>query len=72
MDSIDSHIAQLQSAIERAQSRGNQHQASHLEQQLADLQIYRAKHPGEQKDPTPLEVYCELHPQAPECLVYDD
>ncbi|MFZ9566356.1 MAG: CP12 domain-containing protein, partial [Vulcanococcus sp.] len=22
--------------------------------------------------PTPLEVFCDLNPDAPECLVYDD
>ncbi|MFZ9901400.1 MAG: CP12 domain-containing protein, partial [Vulcanococcus sp.] len=29
-------------------------------------------HPEETADPTPLEVYCDLNPQSPECLVYDD
>jgi hypothetical protein len=29
-------------------------------------------HPNEQKDPTPLELYCDLNPDALECRIYED
>jgi hypothetical protein len=44
----------------------------HLEGELKGLQEYKDHHPGDNHDPTPLEVFCDLNPDAPECLVYDD
>ncbi|MFM7854032.1 MAG: CP12 domain-containing protein [Flammeovirgaceae bacterium] len=29
-------------------------------------------HPEDLHDPTPLELYCDAHPDALECRVYDD
>jgi hypothetical protein len=44
----------------------------HLEAELQGLKEYKDHHPGDNHDPTPLEVFCDLNPDAPECLVYDD
>ena len=72
MENIESHLHQLKTALEQARQNGEKAEANHLEQELRDLETYQAHHPGDQKDPSPLEVYCELNPDAPECLVYDD
>lgn len=58
MENIDSHLARLRTELNQAQQSGETARMNHLTQEL--------------KDPSPLEVYCDLNPQAPECLVYDD
>lgn len=44
----------------------------HLEDELGALEQYQAKHPDDSHDPTPLELYCDLNPDALECRVYED
>jgi hypothetical protein len=44
----------------------------HLEEELKGLAEYKEHHPEDSHDPSPLEVYCDLNPEAPECRVYDD
>lgn len=44
----------------------------HLEDELEQLEKYHAKHPDDEHDPTPLELYCDEHPDASECRMYDD
>jgi hypothetical protein len=44
----------------------------HLEDELDSLEQYQINHPNEDKDPTPLELYCDLNPSALECKIYDD
>jgi hypothetical protein len=44
----------------------------HLEGELKGLEEYKSHHPEDSHDPTPLEVFCDMNPEAPECLVYDD
>jgi hypothetical protein len=44
----------------------------HTEEELKDLKSYKENHPGDQHDPTPLELYCDANPEALECRVYDD
>ncbi len=44
----------------------------HLEDELGSLEQYQVNHPNEDKDPTPLELYCDSHPEALECRVYDN
>ena len=70
--SLDAHLASLRSELEQARQSGNQAKVNHLEGELKDLEAYKAHNPEASQDPTPLEVYCDLNPQAPECLVYDD
>ena len=43
----------------------------HLQTELEDLTQYKQNHPNEEKDPTSLELYCDLNPDAPECRVYN-
>lgn len=44
----------------------------HLENEVSSLEQYQINHPDDDHDPTPLELYCELHPDASECRMYDD
>jgi hypothetical protein len=72
LENIDSHLAKLRAELDQARQSGNPARINHLETELNNLDTYKQHHPNEQNDPTPLEVYCDLNPQAPECLVYDD
>ena len=49
----------------------------HIEGELHELEDYVDHHKaeieaGDHHDPTPLELFCDQHPENPECLVYDD
>lgn len=44
----------------------------HLSDELTSLEQYQANHPDEDYDPTPLELYCDSHPDALECRIYED
>lgn len=72
MDSIETHIAKDRAELEQARKQGDTAKEAHLSEELQHLETYQCNHPGEHKDPTSLELHCELNPDAPECLVYDD
>jgi hypothetical protein len=50
----------------------NSQRRRHLEGELDSLEQYQVNHPDENQDPTPLELYCDSHPNALECRIYDD
>jgi len=50
----------------------NSQRRRHLEDELDSLEQYQVNHPNENKDPTPLELYCDLNPDALECRIYED
>ena len=72
MDTIETHIAKDREQLARAEASGDQAKVRHYAKELEGLETYRSHHPGDQKDPTSLEVHCDLNPDAPECRVYDD
>jgi hypothetical protein len=72
MKSIDEHIEKDRIDIEQARASGNEAKVRHLEDELKGLEEYKQHHPEDKHDPTALEVYCDLNPEAPECRVYDD
>jgi hypothetical protein len=43
----------------------------HAEEELESLETYHANHPEDDHDPSPLELYCDKNPSAPECKVFD-
>ena len=43
----------------------------HLEDEVEYLEKYQANHPEDNHDPTPLELYCDLHPDALQCRTYE-
>jgi hypothetical protein len=50
----------------------NKQRKRYLESYLKDLQEYHDNNPQEEIVPTPLELYCDLNPEASECRIYDD
>ena len=72
MDTIETHIAKDREQLARAEAGGDQAKVRHYATELEGLETYRSHHPGDHKDPTSLEVHCDLNPDAPECRVYDD
>ena len=70
MDNIQQHIEKDKNILEdptiSPQSR------RHIEDELEALQAYKVNHPEDDHDPTPLELYCDTHPNALECRVYDN
>ena len=72
MNTIDEHIAKDKSEIEAAKAAGDQGKVRHLEDEVKGLEEYKAHHPEDKKDPSPMEVDRDLNPDEPECLVYDD
>lgn len=70
MKNIDQHIQHdedlLSDPMISPQSR------RHTEEELEALKVYKEHHPGDDHDPTPLELYCDSHPNASECKIYDD
>ena len=68
--SIENHINQDKKILEDPTISPQQRR--HIEGELHDLEQYHDKHPEDYHDPTPLELYCDTHPDASECRVYDD
>ena len=50
----------------------NSQRRRHLEGELDALEQYQNNHPNDDHDPTALELYCDTHPDALECRLYDD
>ena len=69
MPSIDQHIEEDKKLLDNptisSQSR------RHVEDELLALESYKRNHPEEESDPTPLELYCDSHPDALECKLFD-
>ena len=72
MNTIDEHIQKDQSEIEAARASGDMAKVRHLEEELEGLKEYKEHHPEDSHDPSSLEVYCDMNPDAPECRVYED
>lgn len=70
MNNIDQHIQKdediLSDPMISPQSR------RHTEEELEALKLYKVNHPNDDHDPTALELYCDTHPDAAECKVYED
>jgi len=72
VESIETHIAKDREELAKAKATGDQAKVRHYASELEDLESYRSHHPEEHNDPTPLELHCDLNPEAPECRIYDD
>jgi hypothetical protein len=44
----------------------------HTAEELEALESYKAHHPEDDHDPSALELYCDSHPNALECRIYED
>lgn len=75
MDSVEQHIQKDKDILENATTSPQQRR--HVEGELHELEMYVENHKeeiagGDHHDPTALELFCEVEPDAPECLIYDD
>jgi hypothetical protein len=50
----------------------NYQRKRYLESYLQDLLSYQRNHPDEVGIPNSLQLYCNDHPEALECRIYDD
>jgi len=64
MKSIDEHIAKDENEILAAKAQGDEGKVRHLEGELQDLKVFKEHHPGDNHDPTSLEMFCENNPES--------
>ena len=75
MKSIEEHIKKDQEIIDDPTVSSAARR--HYKEELHELEEYVAHHKeeikaGDHHDPNALELFCDMHPDEPECLVYDD
>jgi hypothetical protein len=67
---LQQHINDDRDEIDNPNTSGQRRR--HLEDEVDSLEQYQVNHPDEDHDPTSLELYCDTHPDALECRVYED
>ena len=75
MENIETHIAKDKEILDNSLISPNQRR--HIEGELHELEVYAKNHreeieAGDHHDPTALELFCEMEPEADECRIYDD
>jgi hypothetical protein len=75
MENIEQHIEKDRQILDNPLTSPNQRR--HIEGELHELEIYARNHSkeieaGDHHDPTPLELFCEMEPDADECRIYED
>ena len=75
MKTIEQHIEKDRAILDDPQT--NPAARRHYKEELHELEVYESHHhdeivAGDHHDPNALELFCEMHPVEPECLVYDD
>ena len=75
MENIEAHIAKDKEILDNPQTSPQQRR--HIEDELHDLEDWVENHKeeieaGDHHDPTPLELYCDQEPGAPECKLHDN
>ena len=67
--SFQQHINNVRDELDNLNINGQGRR--HLENELDSLKKYQANHPDTDYNPTPLELYCDSHPDALECRIYE-
>ena len=75
MKTIEDHIQHDKEILEDPQT--NPAARRHYKEELHELEVYPDHHnyeikAGDHHDPNALELFCDMHPDEPECCVYDD
>lgn len=75
MENIEAHIEKDKQILENPVTSPQMRR--HVEEELHELEVYAENHKadieaGDHHDPTPLELYCEMEPDAEECRIYED
>ena len=72
---VEQHIVDDQKILENPTISPQQRR--HIEEELRELKVYVKNHKkdiedGDHHDPTALELFCEVEPDADECRIYED
>jgi hypothetical protein len=67
--SLQQHINDDRDELDNPNTSGQRKR--HLEDELNSLEQYQSNHPDTNHDPNPLELYCDLNPESPECKFYE-
>jgi len=72
---VEQHIVDDENILENPTTSPQQRR--HIETELEELNVYVENHKkdieaGDHHDPTALELFCEMEPEADECRVYED
>ena len=75
MESIEKHMELDRKIAE--DPLANPAARRHAKEELHELEVYAEHHKeeieaGDHHDPNALELFCDQHPDEPECLIYDD
>lgn len=70
MESIEKHIEVNKEELNNPNISAQRRR--HIVNELHDLEVYHEAHPEDHHDPTSLELYCEINPEADECKIYED
>ena len=75
MENIEKHIQKDKETLQDPTT--NPQMRRHIEEELHDLEEYVEHHKeeidaGDHHDPNTIELWCDQHPEEPECLIYDD
>jgi hypothetical protein len=70
MDNINQHIEQDKKILE--DPTVSPQMRRHTAEELEALESYKSHHPEDDHDPSALELYCDSHPDALECRIYED
>ncbi|NBV27468.1 hypothetical protein EBS02_00365 [bacterium] len=70
MENIQSHIDK--NKIDLYDAGISSQRRRYLECELDDLLQYQENHPNEIHDPTKFELFCDAHPEALECRIYEN
>ena len=75
MENIEKHIQKDKEILQDPTT--NPQMRRHIEEELHDLEEYVEHHKeeideGDHHDPNTIELWCDQHPEEPECLIYDD
>tara|TARA_A200000159_G_scaffold91486_1_gene85030 strand:- start:3949 stop:4176 length:228 start_codon:yes stop_codon:yes gene_type:complete len=75
MKSVEQHIEVDRGIINNPTTSPQQRR--HIEDELHELEVYVENHAeeiaaGDHHDPSPLELFCEVEPSAPECKIHDN
>lgn len=69
MESIHAHIEADKKELDNPSLSPQRRR--HVSQELQSLEKYKEDHPETEKDPSPLELFCNEHPDALECRCYE-
>lgn len=75
MESIEKHIQKDKEILQDPTTSPQQRR--HVEEELHELEVYVENHKeeieaGDHHDPSSLELFCEMEPDADECRIYED